>query len=393
MSNAHLAGQGCRECVYEKLSVSFEEFVNKAREAHGDAYDYSLVNWVNMETPVTIICNTCGDIFTQIPSHHVRGFGCRNCCGTKPHTQETFIEKVKEKHGDDAFLFDKLHYTSIRNEIILICNKCKKEFPTTPRRVLQGHGCPYCARRVSKNEEALNTYLQEYLNLETEQRKRKWHSDFSNHELDIYIPELMVAIEYNGDFWHGTANHPDPKNHQQQKMLRALEVGINVITIPEYIYTKNPERVKRWLKYTLKPQPLKSNKIISLTKKEANEFHYKYNILGKVKRAQESFALVTKDNEPEAVLSLYKINNTWYIARFTSKVDKEYSFELLFSVFRTIYKPEKVVFLVDARFETGCFVREAKFTLDKLTSPSYISLNNGNKIYDCGKWKWIWVDK
>ena len=43
----HLYGRGCKKCMAEKLrndnSLSQEEFIRKAREVHGDKYDYSKV--------------------------------------------------------------------------------------------------------------------------------------------------------------------------------------------------------------------------------------------------------------------------------------------------------------------------------------------------------------
>lgn len=38
----------------QKLTT--EEFIKKAREVHGDKYDYSKVEYVNNSTPVVIVC-------------------------------------------------------------------------------------------------------------------------------------------------------------------------------------------------------------------------------------------------------------------------------------------------------------------------------------------------
>lgn len=46
---------------------------------HGDKYDYSKVEYINMSTPVIIICPKHGE-FTQTPRHHViNGNGCAKC--------------------------------------------------------------------------------------------------------------------------------------------------------------------------------------------------------------------------------------------------------------------------------------------------------------------------
>lgn len=81
--NDHLTGNGCPGCKFEKLATmkrcTAEEFVNKARAVHGNAYEYSKVAYVNATTKVTITCNIHGD-FEQTPDKHTAaGCGCPQC--------------------------------------------------------------------------------------------------------------------------------------------------------------------------------------------------------------------------------------------------------------------------------------------------------------------------
>ena len=45
-------------------------FITKAKDIHGDKYDYSKVNYVNTMTKVFIICKEHGE-FKQVPKHHL----------------------------------------------------------------------------------------------------------------------------------------------------------------------------------------------------------------------------------------------------------------------------------------------------------------------------------
>ena len=63
-------------CIMAKLTT--EEFIKKAREVHGDRYDYSKVEYTNNQTPVEIVCSIHG-AFIQRPSNHLRGNGCPQC--------------------------------------------------------------------------------------------------------------------------------------------------------------------------------------------------------------------------------------------------------------------------------------------------------------------------
>ena len=58
--------------------LTTEEFIKKAREVHGDKYDYSKVEYVNNQTPITIICPIHGK-YPQRPGNHLRGNGCPIC--------------------------------------------------------------------------------------------------------------------------------------------------------------------------------------------------------------------------------------------------------------------------------------------------------------------------
>ncbi|MCK9416166.1 hypothetical protein M0Q97_05860 [Candidatus Dojkabacteria bacterium] len=71
-------------------------FINKATGIHGNKYDYSLVNYVNLRTKVKIICPIHGE-FEQTPDKHFRKRGCQKCGGTEKLTTEEFILKTKKK--------------------------------------------------------------------------------------------------------------------------------------------------------------------------------------------------------------------------------------------------------------------------------------------------------
>lgn len=58
--------------------LTTEEFIKKAREVHGDKYDYSKVEYVNNKTKVIIICPIHGE-FPQSPVNHIRGNECPKC--------------------------------------------------------------------------------------------------------------------------------------------------------------------------------------------------------------------------------------------------------------------------------------------------------------------------
>jgi hypothetical protein len=99
----HLTGFGCPKCFYTEninKKMNTEEFIAKAREVHGDKYDYSKVEYVNNMSKVCIICPEHGE-FWQKPASHLIGRGCPICCKRKQTMNtEEFIARAREVHGN-----------------------------------------------------------------------------------------------------------------------------------------------------------------------------------------------------------------------------------------------------------------------------------------------------
>ena len=95
--NSHLSGNGCRHCGRQTLTT--DQFIERAKLTHGDRYDYSEVEYVNNRTTVMIICSEHGH-FKQTPNIHLSGKGCPSCGGKLKLTANQFIERAKLTHGD-----------------------------------------------------------------------------------------------------------------------------------------------------------------------------------------------------------------------------------------------------------------------------------------------------
>ena len=76
-----------------------ETFIKEAKETHGDKYDYSLVDYINAHTKVIIIC-PFHEQFPQTPASHLQGIGCPKCSKTHKKTKEEFIIEANKKHNN-----------------------------------------------------------------------------------------------------------------------------------------------------------------------------------------------------------------------------------------------------------------------------------------------------
>ncbi len=80
----HIRGVGCPKCGDESTAIKrareTHDFIQEAKEVHGELYDYSKVKYVSSHEKIEIICLIHGSFF-QSPVNHVRGnkSGCSGC--------------------------------------------------------------------------------------------------------------------------------------------------------------------------------------------------------------------------------------------------------------------------------------------------------------------------
>ena len=191
-------GCGCPKCA-NNVQYNTESFIKKAKEIHGDKYDYSKVNYVNNHTKVCIIDKECGE-FWQLPSNHLKGCGCyvnhgKRVWDTRGRiTTEEFIKRAKGVHGD-KYNYDLVEYKDMNTKVEIICNKCGKHFRQTPNNhINQQNGCPFC--NESKLEKEVEKLLTKNDITFERQKKFDW---LGRQSLDFYLPKFHIAIECQGE--------------------------------------------------------------------------------------------------------------------------------------------------------------------------------------------------
>lgn len=81
----------------------------------------------------------------------------------------------------------------------------------------------------------------EQMGYKTETNKRKY---IPPKELDIYIPELRKAIEFNGEYWHYHPTHFKPGKHSNKSNL-CRQKGIKLLHIREDLWLRDKEKMKK----------------------------------------------------------------------------------------------------------------------------------------------------
>ena len=204
-----------------------DDFILKAREIHGDKYDYSLVEYKNNKTKVCIICPVHGE-FWQKPNNHLIGQGCPYCGGTHKYTTNEFITKAREVHGD-KYDYSRVIYTGWNNKVTIVC-PTHGEFKQTPFDHLRGHGCVKCmGEKISK----MKTKPYEiFLRAATKKHNNKY-----NYDEDTYInrnTKMRIICPVHGEFWQTPHHHligqgcPYCKDSILEKELETILIENNI---------------------------------------------------------------------------------------------------------------------------------------------------------------------
>ena len=149
-----LKSEGCPGCVSD---AKFEELVKRAKELHGDKYEYRKGGYRGKSYDlIHLICPKHGSQPTRVKTILNGGGGCVKCFledkGSKflKYDNDSVLERVKVIHGDkyDYSLFD---YKGSEIKVKLGC-PVHGIFEITPHSLLKGHGCVKCGREVHRDK-------------------------------------------------------------------------------------------------------------------------------------------------------------------------------------------------------------------------------------------------
>lgn len=205
---------------------------------------------------------------------------------------------------------------------------------------------------VSSGEKEIITFL-EGLGVKVEKNNRKL---LKGTEIDIYLPEYKIGIEYNGVRFHSERYGKKSSTFHLDKTLKAHEAGISLIHIfeDEWVLTKNIVKTK--LKHLINlnnASRIQARKctVTKLTSKEADSFLHDNHIQGKVKSTyylglyhQSVLVAVmtfTKKKEGLYDLSRYATHNDYVVLGAAGK---------LMQYFIRTYNPTQIISFADRRW-------------------------------------------
>lgn len=190
-----------------KRLITTELAIKEAKEIHGDRYNYQLLEYINYQTPLKIICPKHGLFEQKYQKHCKLGRGCWECgkksCVKKvlAKSKDVFIDRCKKKHN---YFYTYENTVYIKNDInIIVTCPIHGDFEQQANSHLQGNGCKKCAIEISseKRKVGKNYILNKFL---------EKHGDFYLYDLkdDIKTTDyIKIICPIHGEFSQKVIKH------------------------------------------------------------------------------------------------------------------------------------------------------------------------------------------
>ena len=214
-------GVRCATCKgNKKLTIPY---IKKQLAKEG----YSLIstNYTSSNVPLVTKCPS-GHTFNISWNNWHTGYRCSKCSArAKKDIDDIALEISKEQYT----LVSK-KYNNNKQKLTLICPNKHLYKVSWDNWNSKKSRCPKCALHgISEAELNLHNYISSIYNGTIIFNDRSF---FGGKELDIVLPDIKVAIEYNGLYWHSEEMGKD-KNYHINKLNECVQKGYKLITIFE----------------------------------------------------------------------------------------------------------------------------------------------------------------
>ncbi len=216
------------------------------------------------------------------------------------------------------------------------------------------------------------------------------------YELDIYLPDLNLAFEFNGVYWHNELNKEDDYHYKKTDLC--LEKGIQLIHVWEDDWMYKQDIVKSMILNKLGKtinkifarktiiKEITDNKLI----KEFLENNHLQGFVGsKIKIGlfyeNDLVSLMTFGNLRKTMNSKSD-NNQYEMLRFCNKLNTNVigGASKLFNYFIKTYNPKQVISYADRSYSNGDLYEQLGFKLQDITAPNYYYVIDGIRKYRFG---------
>lgn len=220
-------------------------------------------------------------------------------------------------------------------------------------------------------------------------------------ELDIYIPDRKLAVEYNGSYWHNSA--VKGTDYHKNKTLGCAQKGIDLVHIFDYEWKNEHKRhlIENLLKTKLGLNEkiyARNTEVKQVSLAEASKFTNENHLQGHV-NFDTAFGLYYNDVLVEVMtfgFPRFSADNDVELLRLCTKVGYTVvgGANKLFKHFLVSAKNVSIISYCNLAKFNGKVYKQLGMTYDGITQPNYVYVNNQDLLdvksrYQCQKKKLI----
>lgn len=298
------------------------------------------------------------------------------------------IENTKTKL-DSGYELVKIDFDVYKREIIINCKKCDSNFSINREDLHLRHknktkictNCNPIASSTSGNEMVIKYFIESIYGADMLLNNRKIINPF---ELDIYIPELKIAFEFNGLYWHSEDKRG--KYYHFEKFKRCEEIGIRLVNIWEDDWIYKNEIIKSIIRNKLKVTGSKiyarSCEICEINNDESNTFLSDNHILDNCKSSLR-ISLKYKSEIVSLMCFTKRSGNKWELTRFCNKIDNNITggASKIFKFFLYKYNPNEVISFSDNSMFDGALYKNLGFEFSNSCNVNYKWVINKKRVH------------
>lgn len=378
----HMKGRGCVECgklkCVDARRHTLNDFLARARAKFGDAYDYSGFVYTTSLEKSTVICPEHGP-FSHSPHEHIESTGCPRCAAGARVGFDDFVRRATEIHGS-TYTYTAASFSTMHGRATAVCPS-HGQFTITPKdHISKQAGCPQCAREATSSRGEKE--LAEWIASTGSEIVRNDRSTLGGFEIDIYLPNEKIGIEYHGAYWHRDVVMQHHRIHET-KINRAESLGIRLITVWDFDWKAKPEIIKAHILHQMghnngaKVDARKCN-VVTVDVKSASAFYNKHHIQGAAWRALAHYGLES-NGALVACMSLSQGSSRrgrsgsseWELLRFATAGVVRGGASRLFAHFIREHTPESVWSFSDRQHFSGGLYRQLGFVNDGHVAADY----------------------
>ena len=258
--------------------------------------------------------------------------------------------------------------------------------------------CTICFDPNKNNISGMEIYLYDFINENYNgEIIQNTKSIINPYELDIYLPELNLAFEFNGVHWHNELYKPT--NYHKMKSDLCEDKGIQLIHIWEDDWNNKRDIIKSMILNKLNKTETKiyarKTEVKELTdNKLVREFLYTNHIQGFVGSSvklglffnNELVSLMTFGGMRKSMNSKSSTENQYEMLRFCNKLNTNVigGASKLFKYFLENYNPEHITTYADRSYSNGGLYKQLGFEFNYITEPNYYYVVNDVRKYRFG---------